>query len=137
MKANIATLAVILAGVMIFAIESSGMTWTPWRIAGICIGAPALILLVIARLQLGSAFSVTAKASGLVTTGLYSRIRNPVYVFGALVILGIIVFFGRPWLLLAFALLVPLQVYRSRKEAQVLEEKFGDAYREYRQRTWF
>ncbi len=137
MKANIATLAVILAGVIIFAIVSSGMTWTPWRIAGICIAAPALILLVIARLQLGSAFSVTAKASVLVTTGLYSRIRNPVYVFGALVILGIIVFFGQPWFLLVFALLIPLQVYRSRKEAQVLEEKFGDAYREYRQRTWF
>jgi len=137
MKANITTLAVILAAVILFAIESSGTTWTSWRIAGICIGAPALVLLVIARLQLGSAFSLSARASVLVTTGLYSRIRNPVYVFGALVIMGIIVFFGRPWFLLVFALLIPLQVYRSRKEAHVLEEKFGSAYREYRQSTWF
>lgn len=137
MKLNVATLAVILAAAVIFAIESPHITWTPWRIAGICIAAPALVLLVIARLQLGRAFSVTAKASVLVTTGLYSRIRNPVYVFAALVILGIIVFVGQPWFLLVFALLIPLQVYRSRKEAQVLEEKFGDAYREYCQRTWF
>ena len=137
MKLNIATLAVILGAAVIFAVESRSLTWTPGRIAGICIAAPALVLLVIARLQLGRAFSVTAKASVLVTTGLYSRIRNPVYVFGALVILGIIVFVGQPWFLLVFAALIPLQIYRSRKEAQVLEEKFGDAYREYRQKTWF
>ena len=137
MKLNIATLAVILGAAVIFAVESHSLTWTPGRIAGICIAAPALVLLVIARLQLGRAFSVTAKASVLVTTGLYSRIRNPVYVFGALVILGIIVFVGQPWFLLVFAALIPLQIYRSRKEAQVLEEKFGDAYREYRQKTWF
>jgi protein-S-isoprenylcysteine O-methyltransferase Ste14 len=34
-------------------------------------------------------------------------------------------------------ILIPLQWIRTRKEAQVLEEKFGDAYREYRRHTWF
>ena len=33
-----------------------------------------------------------AKAQTLVTHGLYSRIRNPIYVFGALVIAGIFLF---------------------------------------------
>jgi protein-S-isoprenylcysteine O-methyltransferase Ste14 len=80
---------------------------------------------------------VEAKASNLVTTGLYSRIRNPIYVFAGLTILGVIIFVGRPWWLLIFAVLVPLQIYRSRNEARVLEEKFGDTYREYRQKTWF
>ena len=137
MKLNLATLAVILAAAILFAVGSRGIVWTPERIAGISIAGPALVLLVIARLQLGRAFSVSAKASVLVTTGLYARIRNPIYLSGALVIVGIIIFFGQPWWLLVFALLIPLQVYRSRKESQVLEEKFGDAYREYKQRTWF
>ena len=137
MKLNIATLAVILAGAIVFVIQSRGMPWTPSRILGICIAAPSLVLLVIARLQLGGAFSVKAKASFLVTTGLYSRIRNPIYVFAGLTILGVIIFVGQPLWLLCFAVLIPLQVFRSRKEAQVLEEKFGAAYGEYKKKTWF
>ena len=137
MKLNLATLAVILAFAIIFVFKAPGMAWTPGRIAGVSIAAPSLLLLIIARLQLGRAFSVRAKASVLVTTGLYSRIRNPIYVFAGFILLGIVIFVGRPWFLLIFAVLVPLQVYRSRKEAQALEEKFGDAYREYKEKTWF
>jgi protein-S-isoprenylcysteine O-methyltransferase Ste14 len=33
--------------------------------------------------------------------------------------------------------LIPVQIIRARREAAVLEAKFGDAYREYRKRTWF
>jgi protein-S-isoprenylcysteine O-methyltransferase Ste14 len=39
--------------------------------------------------------------------------------------------------LLFLLVVAPLQAMRARKEARVLEEKFGDAYREYRARTWF
>lgn len=137
MKLNLATLLVILTAAVFFAFRARETFWTPWRIAGICIAASALVLLVIARLQLGTAFSVKAKASTLVTTGLYSRVRNPIYVSAAFVILGLIIFAGQPWYLLVFAVVIPLQAYRSSREAKVLEEKFGDAYREYRRRTWF
>jgi protein-S-isoprenylcysteine O-methyltransferase Ste14 len=43
---------------------------------------------------------------------------------------------NRPWLLLIFVL-SPIQVWRSRAEAQVLEEKFGAEYLEYKKKTWF
>jgi protein-S-isoprenylcysteine O-methyltransferase Ste14 len=72
-----------------------------------------------------------------VTTGIYARIRNPIYVFGALMIGGVILWAHRPWWLLAFAVLIPLQIYRAGKEEQVLTEKFGDAYLEYKRKTWF
>lgn len=137
MKLNIFTLILLAAFMVIFAMNASQLPWTSFRIAGIVIALPALILLVMARLQLGRAFSVQAKATQLVTTGLYSRIRNPIYVFGALMIAGIIVWTGRPLLLLVFVILIPLQIYRSRKEAEVLEREFGSAYVEYRNRTWF
>jgi len=94
-------------------------------------------LLVLARIQLGRAFSVQAKATTLVTTGLYSRIRNPIYVLSTLVIAGTIVWTGKLWLLLFLAILIPLQLARSRKEERLLAEKFGPAYIEYKQRTWF
>jgi protein-S-isoprenylcysteine O-methyltransferase Ste14 len=69
--------------------------------------------LVTARIELGRAFSVQAKATTLVTTGVYSRIRNPIYFFGVVFILGIIIWIGRPRPLLIFVVLIPLQVVRS------------------------
>lgn len=131
------TLAVIVIALALFGMNAAHLPWTAWRIAGIAIAAPALILFVAARIELGRAFSVQAKATTLVTTGLYSRIRNPIYVFGAVFILGIIIWMGRPWYLLIFAVIIPLQVMRSRKEEQVLTEKFGATYLDYKQKTWF
>lgn len=107
------------------------------REIGLAIAAIAFILWTVARLQLGKSFSVQAKATEMVTHGIYSKIRNPVYVFGALFMFGMILWLGRPILLLVFLAIIPLQVIRARKEAQVLEAKFGDAYREYRANTWF
>lgn len=137
MKLNIITLAVIVVYGFFFIRHSAEMPWTPYRIIGFAIVIPALLLLIVARIQLGRAFSVQAKATALVTTGLYSRIRNPIYVFSALLILGFIIWTGRPILLLIFAILIPVQVYRSRKESEVLEAKFGAEYTEYKRKTWF
>jgi protein-S-isoprenylcysteine O-methyltransferase Ste14 len=44
---------------------------------------------------------------------------------------------GRPEGFAIFLVLIPLQIIRARREAAVLEAKFGDEYREYRKRTWF
>jgi protein-S-isoprenylcysteine O-methyltransferase Ste14 len=50
---------------------------------------------------------------------------------------GAILLFLRPIWLLVFLAVIPLQIWRAGKEAQVLEEKFGEEYRVYRARTWF
>jgi protein-S-isoprenylcysteine O-methyltransferase Ste14 len=137
LKANVISLGIIFVGLIIFASNAASLPWTPWRIAGIAIALPAFVLLVISRIELGRAFSLSAKASILVTSGIYSRIRNPVYVFGSLLFLGLIIWTGRPLLLLLLVALIPLQVYRSRKEQAVLMDKFGDEYLAYKQQTWF
>jgi protein-S-isoprenylcysteine O-methyltransferase Ste14 len=95
------------------------------------------VLLIVARLQLGAAFSVRAKAKKLVTTGLYSRIRNPIYVFSAMFLVGIVIVSERWLLLLPIALLIPMQVVRARREARVLSEAFGEEYERYKAGTWF
>jgi protein-S-isoprenylcysteine O-methyltransferase Ste14 len=137
MKTNLITLAVAIVALAIGIGEAWHLAWTPMRTAGAVIGLPSMALLVVARLQLGGSFSVRAKAQALVTHGLYSRIRNPIYVFGGLAIAGIFLFLGYPEYLWAFVALIPLQIYRARKEEQVLEAKFGDEYRAYKARTWF
>ena len=137
MKLNIVTLAVIGIALIAFATQAVRFQFTTAHLAGTAILIPSFILFVISRVQLGSAFSVEAKASTLVTTGIYSRIRNPIYVFGSLMIVGVIVWASRPIFLLVFLVIIPLQVYRARNEERVLREKFGDAYLEYKQKTWF
>lgn len=137
MKLNIATLLVLAAFAVLFARTASHQPWTPAHIVGLCIAVPAALMLVAARMQLGGAFSVKAKASTLVTTGIYSRIRNPIYVSGALLITGLAVWTQLWWLWVLLVVAIPVQIYRSRKESQVLEAEFGDAYREYKKKTWF
>jgi protein-S-isoprenylcysteine O-methyltransferase Ste14 len=111
--------------------------WDALRCVALILAIPSAVLLMIARYQLGQSFSVTAQARELVIDGIYSKIRNPIYVFGGLFICSVLLLLGKPLYLAVFAVLIPLQIVRARKEAKVLEEKFGDAYRTYRARTWF
>jgi protein-S-isoprenylcysteine O-methyltransferase Ste14 len=107
------------------------------RWVGLFIALIALAGVILARYTLGQSFSIKAKARALVTTGIYSRIRNPIYVSGVVLLLGIAIMIGRYELLWFLAVLIPIQIWRARNEARVLEEKFGEEYREYRKRTWF
>jgi protein-S-isoprenylcysteine O-methyltransferase Ste14 len=117
--------------------ETSGPPWDAMRISGLVLIAFGLIFLTIARVQLGNAFSVTPQARMLVTRGIYSRVRHPVYVFSAIAIAGLILYLRQPMFLLVLLLLVPVQVMRARDEQRVLEEKFGNEYRRYKRGTWF
>jgi protein-S-isoprenylcysteine O-methyltransferase Ste14 len=107
------------------------------QIMGALIAIPCAGLWLLARLQLGKSFAVTAQARELVTTGLYSKIRNPIYVFGLLTLSGIVVYLGQFWWLLAVPALAGLQFWRVRAESAVLEAKFGDEYRNWKAQTWF
>jgi protein-S-isoprenylcysteine O-methyltransferase Ste14 len=137
LKLNIITFAIIVVGAILFFSQALGLPWTTERIIGLGIALPSLLLVLTARVQLGRAFSVRAKATHLVTSGLYSRVRNPIYVFSCLFILGIIIWADEPWFLLIFAVIMPMQIYRARKESEVLQAKFGAEYLDYKRKTWF
>ena len=112
-------------------------TWNAARAVGLCIAVPSVVLLFTARWQLGSSFSVTPQAKGLVTHGLYSKIRNPIYVFSALTLLGLVIAAQYRYAPLLLLVLVPLQIVRAHQEGKVLQAKFGEEYRKYREGTWF
>jgi protein-S-isoprenylcysteine O-methyltransferase Ste14 len=128
------TLLLCLFACLFWAHTPHPWTWT--QTLGLCMMLAGFPLFLVAHIQLGASFGVTAQARALVTRGLYAKIRNPIYVFGALGIAGAILFEGRPLLLLIFVVLIPVQVVRTRSEARVLEAKFGAEYRNYVRRTW-
>lgn len=113
------------------------VAWTAVQTVGAGFATAGFVLWTLARFQLGASLAVTAQAKELVTRGLYSKFRNPIYYFGSLTIAGTILLLGRPLWLLVFVIIVPLQFWRAGVEARVLELKFGDEYRKYRSATWF
>jgi protein-S-isoprenylcysteine O-methyltransferase Ste14 len=95
------------------------------------------VLWFIARWQLGEAFSVTAQAHQLVTQGLYAKIRHPIYVFGTMAFLFVVLALQGWPALIIWAFVILIQVARVRREERVLAEAFGEEYTAYRSRTWF
>lgn len=130
-------LQILAAGVMFYFLATPAYPWSAPRVIGTVLAVVGFGFIGVARYQLGTSFSVKPEAHKLVTTGLYSKIRNPIYVFGMVAIAGVIVALQRPalWIFLVIAAIV--QAIRARGEARVLEAAFGDAYREYRRKTWF
>jgi protein-S-isoprenylcysteine O-methyltransferase Ste14 len=137
MKTNLITLAMLAVALALLGTHAREVAWTPVKIAGAVLAAVSVVLLVVARLQLGASFAVQAKAHKLVTTGLYAKIRNPIYVFAALFLVGLAMVSGRWIFLLAIAVLAPLQMVRARKEEQVLSDAFGEEYARWKAQTWF
>jgi protein-S-isoprenylcysteine O-methyltransferase Ste14 len=137
MKTNVLTFVVALLVIIFVGVRFSSLPWTSTRIAAVVIGLPSLALLVLTRIQLGGSFSVRPKAQALVTHGLYSRIRNPIYVFGGLAIAGAFLYVDQPRYLWLFVVLIPLQIYRARQGEKVFEARFGDEYRQYKSATRF
>jgi protein-S-isoprenylcysteine O-methyltransferase Ste14 len=134
---NIALTIVVGVALGFIVREHIPSTWGPTEILGLCLLAIGFVLWTTARFQLGKSLAVTAQAKKLVASGLYSKIRNPIYVFGSCTIIGLILTVGRPIWLLVFLGIIPLQIWRTRKESSVLESAFGDEYRKYRASTWF
>ena len=111
--------------------------WTELKIGGAIVALLGYVLVTIARIQIGNSFTVRPEAKELVTHGFYARICNPMYVFLDIMLLGILFAMRAYWFLIALAILVAIQVVQSRREAKVLERKFGQRYLDYRNETWF
>lgn len=109
--------------------------WHHW--IGAAISVPGLFLWMLARHQIGDSFAVRAEAKKLVTHGLYSKIRHPIYVFGGLALFGVFLALGWYIWTAVFLLMNLGQYFRIKREEKVLSEAFGADYRIYKATTWF
>jgi len=136
MKLNLFQWLVATAALAFFAWHERSGPWPPLRVAGLLLCVLGYLLLSLARYQLGRAFSVRAEARTLVTTGLYARFRNPIYIFAEVFLAGFALVLRSWWPVVFLLAAIPVQMVRARKEAAVLEAAFGDEYRSYQSRTW-
>jgi len=114
-----------------------GFSPTIFNLIALSLVVVALVFWIVSRVQLGSSFSVLPTAKRLVTNGIYSKIRNPIYLFTGLANIGIIYLLGNPYLFLAVPIFVIVQIIRAKREEKILAKTFGDEYLDYKKGTWF
>ena len=92
-----------------------------------------IMLIGIVLIIIGWRQIFNAKGKKLVTTGIYAHVRNPQYLGMLLLTFGMNV----QWLTILSLILWPLLVflyYRlAKEEAEIMENKFGDEFRKYKQ----
>jgi len=124
------------ASVAALALAAISMNQNARLAVSILVGLPSFVLILISRRQLGKSFSVMPEARALVTTGPYSRIQHPMYVFLDLFLLALIIALDWPVLLLGWGILVVVQVLQAQREEKVLAAAFGADYVAYTNGTW-
>jgi protein-S-isoprenylcysteine O-methyltransferase Ste14 len=76
------------------------------------------------------------KASSVVTGGIYSCTRNPMYVGLTAVLVGWAIWLSPPWVLFGpVAFMLYMTRFQIIPEEHVMSSKFGRAYDDYRQRV--
>jgi protein-S-isoprenylcysteine O-methyltransferase Ste14 len=128
---------IVSVGILLWLLATWQTPWNVQRYIGTVLAVVGVSFIGLARYQLGKSFSIKAEAHALVTTGLYSKIRNPIYVFGLVMLIGLMLVLQKPRLWIVLVVVAIGQTVRSRQEARVLESAFGEQYREYRRKTWF
>ena len=129
-------LAALLAGLGLDYLWPAPMFAAPGRyIAGGLLASGGLWLGVTAIRQFGRAGTnvpTVLPATALVTDGLYRFSRNPIYIGLTSLYLGLALLADSVWTLgLVVPVLVVMQYGVIRREERYLEDKFGDAYRDF------
>ena len=109
----------------------------PNQIFGVILSLLSFALWIVSRRQLGNSFSIVPEASLLITYGIYSKIKHPMYIFSFLCLLGLFIAINNFYLYLLLFPLIVLQIIRIRKENLILKAKFGELYEHYSSNTWF
>ncbi len=105
----------------------------PWlRYTGLLLFAAGVFLVVFSMIKLHG----VEDQGKIVTSGIFSKIRNPMYLGFILWVIGFPVFMQALATLTSAALWIPFLIFWKILEEKGLLEKYKE-YREYKERTWF
>lgn len=114
----------------------------PWNLAGIALIVAGVLVIVMpatAFSRAGTTIKPFKESSTLVRGGMYRVTRNPMYLGMLTALTGAAIIFGTLSTFIAPILFVPiLNVRVIRHEEAMLEDQFGEDYREFRRsvRRW-
>lgn len=121
-----------------FAPMHFGFGLRPLVYAGLTVGLSGVALWMLAMLHLGRSLAVLPGGDRLVTNGVYRFLRHPVYLGIDMTLFGLFLAVGSLYgMIYFFAVIVPLNIVRSRLEEKALRQKFGEEYDAWRRQTWF
>ena len=113
-----------------------------WRllVAGVCAGLGVIVSILGVWAFRHAKTTVNPvkpeKASSVVSGGIYSYTRNPMYVGLTAVLAGWAIWLSVPWVFLGpVAFLLYMTRFQIIPEERVMSSKFGHAYDDYRQRV--
>ena len=113
----------------------------PWlEYLGVAVTAAGIAFAIWARRHIGKQWSAEVEIREdheLIATGPYASIRHPIYTGILLAMLGTAIIGGEWRGLVAVALATLGFWIKARKEERFLEQEFGAAYAEHRERTGF
>jgi protein-S-isoprenylcysteine O-methyltransferase Ste14 len=137
--ANLAAFGLFFPTLLVFSGSPEASMALALGLSGCLVALAGVALVLRARAELGSAWSLVPRAdqgAGLVTTGPYRLVRHPIYLGLALLALGQALAFGS-WLALLIVLcgVVPTFAWRARAEERLLSRTFGERYAVYRRQT--
>ncbi|HDM43200.1 MAG TPA: DUF1295 domain-containing protein [Firmicutes bacterium] len=91
-----------------------------------------------ARIQLRKYYTSLPEAYKIIKTGIYAKIRHPIYIGVELMFAGFSLVLYSLWgLVSTIVLITALHYYRIIEEERLLEERFGKDWLEYKKNTWF
>jgi protein-S-isoprenylcysteine O-methyltransferase Ste14 len=97
----------------------------------------AVFIIGVSFFIIGHVRIVGGGSQGLVTGGIYSKLRHPVYTGFIFWVLGLPIFANSLFTLASSVLWIPQFLYWGRSEDQELARKYEGYYEEYRKKTWF
>ena len=132
--------ALLLAVVMLINYSRNGHDHDAWswsRVIGLAIFAPSFICSFLSRWELAgyAAFTVfPVEPRKLVKTGPYKYLTHPIYIFSSLNMFGYLLMVQSEYGLLALIFGgIPLQLWRARKEEELLQKRFAFQYTSYKE----
>ena len=106
-------------------------------LGGLIFSLLGLIIWWLGKIALGDMFTALPKAKKVVQTGIYSKIRHPIYFGLSLTLIGWI-FLIRTEVSIILSIIVILSlIARAYYEEKILIKKFGKEYLKYKKETWF
>lgn len=95
-----------------------------------------LVIWWAATITLGKSFSLIPKVTALVQSGIYSKIRHPIYWGASIASIGWVILTHSTVLIFVAAVTILSSIVRASLEEKKLIEIFGEKYISYKKRTW-